>query len=270
MVSGPEIRRRKGKARRKGRERAAEAWTIVLAVGLAFVTKTRGLFSLALCVMAALLIYALFQLDWINQAESRFIRVVRAAIGIGIIGVVVGMYGAVQWPPIRRHELSANERQSFEKPLKDFKRPQMSIHLYCAPEDEVDCEYAAKLIPLFGEGGWDVATTVDRITMARPESGIVIGLHGTVKPEDEPNLKWDQGEWTRLRPEEWAVRQAFVNIGIQPDSTSGAVVPENQINIYVGHERDDESAPTAMTREFENLERQENEDPSIKKLLGEK
>jgi hypothetical protein len=168
-------------------------------------------------------------------------------------------------------ESAKAEREKFEKPLMELKQPKMTVHLYCAPEDEVDCEYAADLIPLFGEAGWDVSTAVERITLGRPKPGIIIGLHGTVKPEDEPKLKWNEGEWTRSTPEEWAVRQAFVNIGIEPDSMSGAIVPENQINIYVGHEREDESAPTEMTQAFENLEHARREHPdTVNKLLGAK
>ncbi len=166
-------------------------------------------------------------------------------------------------PPSHRHTLSSAEREKFEEPLKEMKQPQTPIHIYCAPGDEVDCEYAATLIPLFGEAGWDVSRSVERITLGRPEPGIVIALHGNIKPEEEANLKWNQGEWTQILPEVGYVRQAFVNIGIEPDSTSGSVIPEKQINIYVGREREDESAPTDMTQSFRNLERAKREHPEI-------
>jgi hypothetical protein len=75
-------------------------------------------------------------------------------------------------------------------------------------------------------------------------------MHGSVKPEDESKLKWNQGEWTLIKPDMWTVRQAFVNVGIEPDEYSGGTIPENQINIYIGHEREDESIPTDLTRSF--------------------
>ena len=225
----------------------------MLALALAILPKQPVIVGAALVGMGVLSLYALLQHPWTTGATPTAKRVTRTIVGVIVTCVGIGVVGWFAWPPHHRHALSEAERDTFEKPLKDFKQPQMSIHLYCAPEDEVDCEYAADLIPLFGEAGWDVANTVNRITLGRPKSGILIGMHGTVKPEDEPKLKWDEGEWTRVRPEQWAVRQAFVNIGIEPDSTSGATVPENQINIYVGREREDESAPTDMTREFQKM-----------------
>lgn len=254
MVSNAEFRRIEREDRRKRRGRAAAVAGLGTAIALQLLPKDPLWVGSALVVVAGFFLYGLF-LTWVIEVQKTTKRITRSIVGVVAVSFAVGVYGWFVWPPHHRHPLNAEERTSFEKPLKDFKHPQMSIQLYCAPNDEVDCEYAATLIPLFGEGGWNVSTVVNRITLARPEAGIVIGLHGTVKPEDEPKLKWNQGEWTRDRPEEWAVRQAFVNIGIEPDSTSGAVVPENQINIYVGHERADESAPTLMTREFENLKR---------------
>jgi hypothetical protein len=224
-----------------------------------------------LAISALLLVHPVLHLPWAEASPNLSVKRIRGAIAILAMLSVFTIYGAWSWPPIRRHELNAKERDQFEKPLKDFKNPQTRIHLYCAPEDEVDCEYATTLIPLFGEAGWDVSTFVDRVTLGRPQSGIVLGLHGTVKPEDEPTLKWNQGEWTRDRPEQWAIRQAFVNIGIEPSVTSGGAIPENQINVYVGHERADESAPTNMTQQFEQLERMRSEHPEIvRKLLNSK
>lgn len=149
-----------------------------------------------------------------------------------------------------------------------------------APVESLRCEF---ITALGANVGWMklryVAGNFSRTTLALRTTDHLVPMKAlsnnaptfsSCPYEDEGKLKWNQGEWTRLRPEEWAVRQAFVNIGIEPDSTSGATIPENQINIYVGHERADPSAPTEMTREFENLRRQENENPGIKKLLGAK
>jgi hypothetical protein len=226
--------------------------------------------ALALIVVAILLVYAICQTDWIVDVSPKFKKVVRAIFAAGAVVVAVLGYGLVVWPPVHRHTLSKAEREKFEEPLKRLRQPTMSVHLYCAPYDEVDCVYAAGLIPLFGEAGWDVSTMVERVTLGRPMPGIVIGVHGTVKPEDEPKLKWNQGEWGKITLEEEVVRQAFVNIGVEPDATSGSMVPENQINIYVGHERENESAPTEMTQTFKDLPRMRREHPEIEQEPGAK
>jgi len=271
MVSGAEIRRAVREERQGRRRKFAQTGAIIMAIGLAlFPNKNPVVVGIALGFMLLLLIFSVFQLAWIAEATPEFTKIVRAAVGIVVSMVLIGAYGVIVWPPHHRHELSVKEQAIFEKPLKQFQKPQMSIHLYCAPQDEVNCEYAASLIPLFGRAEWDVANVVERITLGKPKAGILIGMHGNISPEDEAKMKWNQGEWTLTREEEWAVRQAFVNIGIEPDSISGAIVPQNQINIYVGHEREDESAPTLMTQEFENWKAMKRERPEMDKPAGAK
>ncbi len=245
-----------------------------LAVVMWLIPLPSGGEAATLCIrmglVAIVLTHPVLQMPWIVRAKSHVRRTIFAALSIATLFALAGVYTWRMWPHAHRHSLSKTEREKFEKPLKQLKQPQMSVHLYCAPNDEVDCVYAADLIPLFGEAGWDVSGTVERITLGRPKPGIVIGLHGTVKPEDEPTLKWNEGEWTKWTPEEEHVRQAFVNVGIEPDSASGYVIPENQINIYVGHEREDESDPTDMTRMAENIERGKREHPETLKRQGAK
>jgi hypothetical protein len=196
-------------------------------------------------------VFAIGQSDWVADADITLKKWTRFLIGASGVAILACALGYSIWPPKHRHVLSQKERDSFEEPLK-AKHSDTPIQFYCAPEDEIDCEYATDLIPLFGEAGWNVSNTVNRIALERPKAGIQIATHGTVKPEDEHKLKWNQGEWTKVLPETWTVRQAFVNIGIEPDSSSGGTIPEDQIYIYVGHEREDESAPTAMTQMFNN------------------
>jgi hypothetical protein len=268
MPSKSEVRKREAEARAKRRASATGSLALVSSIALTFVPKTPAILWPALLAMVCLLIYGAFQLPWIREAKPQFTKVVRASIGVTCAIGVVSVYGAIVWPPHHRHTLSKDERAKFEKPLMDLKQPKMVIHLYCAPADEADCEYAGELIPLFGEAGWDVANIVERVSLSRPRPGILIGTHGTVKPEDEPKMKWNEGEWSRITPQRTAVRQAFLSIGIEPDSSGGAIIPENQINIFVGHEREDESAPTSMTREYEYLERNRREHPEIDKMLA--
>ena len=271
MVSSAEIRRREERKQQKRKSTTANFTGVAVAIVIGFIpNRTQIWITLGLSFAALCLIYGLSQSEWIAGADSPMKKWTRFGFGSVVCVSLFAGFAAFIWPPVHRHALSKSERDKLEKPLMELKKPQMSIHLYCAPSDEVDCEYAAGLIPLFGEAGWDVSTVVERITLTRPGPGIVIGLHGTVKPEDEPKLKWNEGEWSRMPPEEGAVRQAFVNIGMQPDSTSGAVVPENQINIYVGHEREDESAPTALTQTYETIDRDKREHPEKYKSIGAK
>jgi hypothetical protein len=216
------------------------------------------------------LVRPVLHLPWVAHAETRRHRWIVGSLCLLALAGLIGLVMKGEWPPVHRHTFSQEERKKFEKPLMELKQPKTSIHLYCAPEDEVDCEYAADLIPLFGEAGWDVSGVVERVTLGRPQPGIIIAVHGTLKPEDELKLKWNQGEWAQWTPEEEHVRQAFTNIGIEPDSTSGYVIPENQINIYVGHEREDESVPTGMSRTAETMQRARREHPQMPKVSGAK
>jgi hypothetical protein len=253
MPSNAEVRKSRRSEKRNRRSTAAKFLGAAMAIVLALLpNRAQWVVIAGLSLAALFFIYAIEQSDWVSESDIPIKRWTRFAIGAFSVIASDLVLGVAIWPPKHRHVLSQKERSEFEAPLK-ANHSEMAIHFYCAPEDEVDCEYATDLIPLFGEAGWDVANTVDRVTLGRPKSGILIGLHGTVKPEDEPKLKWNEGEWTRVRPEMWMVRQAFVNIGIEPESTSGGTVPENQINIYVGHEREDETAPTGMTQAFENF-----------------
>ncbi len=266
MVSGTEIRKAEKRRRQKTRATAARFSGAAVAIVIAFIpNRAQWGVALGLGIAAGCLIYGLSQSDWIVEADLPLKRWARFLVGSVITIGGAYCFGMVIWPPIHRHALSKKERKRFEEPLKNFKNPKMSIHLACAPYDEVDCVYAADLIPLFGEAGWDVSTIVERVTLGRPKPGIIIGLHGTVKLEDEPKLKWNEGEWTKIPPEEEVVREAFLNVGIEPDSTSGAIIPENQMNIYVGHERENELSPTDLTQMFENLERARREHPETQR-----
>jgi hypothetical protein len=65
--------------------------------------------------------------------------------------------------------------------------------------------------------------------------------------------KWNEGAWLKMTAELENVYQAFSNIGIEADSTTGPDISENQMNIYVGHERENESTPTQLTRNFKQI-----------------
>ena len=227
----------------------------VMALALLLVPTRSPIWVLiVLLAMVCLGVHPVLHLPWVRRARSKRTKVIRGALGMVLAVALVAVYGWLVWPAVHRHTLSKAEREKFKAPLMGPQNPEMSIQLACAPGDEVDCEYAADLIPLFGEAGWKVSGEVQRITLIRPPSGITLGLKGG-KPETERN--WNSGAWTALTPTLEHVQQAFANIGIEPESTSGSIIPENQINIYVGHERDDESSPNGFTRSFEQMHNSE-------------
>jgi hypothetical protein len=59
-----------------------------------------------------------------------------------------------------------------------------------------------------------------------------------------------------LSPTYENVYQAFSNIGIEPDGSANYALPENQITIYFGPEREFESQPTTLSDTIVNLRRE--------------
>jgi hypothetical protein len=218
--------------------------------------SSRGMTIILLLAMAAFLTRPVLHLRWLTGAESAFKRMVRTALAIFAMLLMVGALGWFSWPPIRRHGLSLDEKAAFEAPLKAGLDKSISIQLACPASDEVDCVYASNLIPLFGEAGWDVNLDVTRVNLPRPMQGINLVMHAST---DFVPKKWNEGVWTKMLPAVIPVDKAFVAIGIEPDSNSGFSVAENQIIVYVGPERDDESAPTQFTQTVSVMEQTEND-----------
>jgi hypothetical protein len=195
-------------------------------------------------------------LPWTREATPTITRITRISIGVVGICALVGTYGYFVWPPHHRHSLSSKERAEFEEPLKSKPDTTISIQMACPTNDEIDCVYASNLIPLFGETGWNVNLDVTRVSLPRPMQGINLVLHSTT---DYIPKKWNEGVWTKMLPAIVPVDKAFVAIGIEPDSSSGFSVGENQIIVYIGPEKEDESAPTQLTRTIASMEQAEGD-----------
>jgi hypothetical protein len=86
--------------------------------------------------------------------------------------------------------------------------------------------------------------------------GITLGLKGGKKDDV---ARWDAGGWVAMTPTLEHVKQAFENIGIEVDSTTGPDLPDGQISIYVGHEKPNESEPTDLTRSYERIYRMQKD-----------
>jgi hypothetical protein len=187
--------------------------------------------------------------NWIRVSLSLGI-VLRSLVIVAVIWGGAVWLGIEVWPPIHRHALSAAEKNAFENALKEVKNPTVRVQLVCAPNDEVDCEYATELIPLFGEAHWDISPEIGRVTLTRPQAGITLARRN---PSQKEPQKWDEGTWLAMTPDMEQAYQAFANIRIEPDETAGVSIPENQINIYVGHERENEAEPTPLTRYMQQI-----------------
>ena len=108
----------------------------------------------------------------------------------------------------------------------------------------------------FGEAGWDVDGTVQRVTLIRPMQGVVLVEQGGTEESQTTKWKWNIGGWTKLTPTYEDVYQAFSNIGIEPDGSANYALPDNQITVYFGPEKENESEPTTLSGTIANLRRQ--------------
>jgi hypothetical protein len=98
--------------------------------------KSSGLFSVALVVIVGILIYALFLTDWVHEAKPTFVEVTRINIGCSVICGIAAACGWWEWPKPHRHTLSQKEREEFEKPLKNYRQPEMSVTSSAVVEQE--------------------------------------------------------------------------------------------------------------------------------------
>jgi hypothetical protein len=200
--------------------------------------------------MEACLVHPLWQIGWVQRASGakkikRYVAILLAA------SVIVSAFGIYVWPPLRRHRLDESEAAAFEKPLKDQREAHEEIQIACSNADEAACIYAEQFINLFLDAGWKVrGNRLDRVTLARPWAGVRIFKKGIGKLD--PN-NWRSGLWTKMSPSLENVYQAFVNIEVEPEEGSNPDLGEDEITLYFGSEKPDESEKTTMTDMVKNM-----------------
>jgi len=199
-----------------------------------------------------------FSANWIRLSLSVGI-ILRSLVILAVIWGGAVWLGIKVWPPIHRHHLSAKERELFLRPLLGAQVPPMRIQVACPAVDERTCAYAAQFQALFSEANWDVDGTVQRVTLMRPTAGVTLVEKGGTKESQTDKWKWNIGGWTNLSASYENVYQAFSNLGIEGGGSAGSDVPDNQIIVYFGPERDDESQPTELSITIANLRRQRSE-----------
>lgn len=206
---------------------------------------------IAIVVISAI---PLLSIGWVRNARTIRSRILKSIALISGICILTALYGWLVWPPRHRHRLTKVEEASFRTGLHGQRSsPLQPIQFACPSDDESDCIYASRLIPLFRDAGWKVSSQVQRTSLATPFEGVVLVQHsGSGKPIDPFDPK--SGAYVPMTADVERIRRAFNNIGIEPNSSWGYEIPETQITIYVAPEREDERARTDLTRGLEQLE----------------
>jgi hypothetical protein len=211
--------------------------------------------TVALALIGLLLVPPIRHLGWVRNAPSGKARRVRLILLFLVMANLVILYGRAIWPVGHRHTLTKNERVLFEKPLQGVQKPPMHIQVACPASDEQTCVYATQFQAFFSEAGWDVDRTVQRDTLVRAMQGVVLVEHGGTEESQTTKWKWNVGGYTAMYPTFENVYQAFSNIGVEPESSANFSIPENQITVYFGPERENESQPTDLTSSVVNIRR---------------
>lgn len=242
---------------RTGKPKETFSWAHTLGfigVGLGIILviappRTRPEIIFWLVIMFVVLVYpALHLIRTVFRTRLKWAQTPAALILLATLATAVGYR---VWPPIRRHTLSDKERALFEKPLSSQKEPREEIQITCTQRDEATCVYASQFVNIFREAGFKVRDNrVEPVSMNNPTAGIVLFRRGQGKID--PN-NWRSGLWSTVTPSFIDVRQAFANIGIEPESGSNPELPHGIISIYFGLQKEDEGAPTELTRTIKKL-----------------
>ncbi|MBI4465788.1 MAG: hypothetical protein HY647_13875 [Acidobacteria bacterium] len=231
-------------------------WAAVMAIALYLAPEKTPLWVVSglIIAMAVLAAHPVLHIPWVLRATTARSRIFRSGmVMLGMI-VIIGLYGWFVWPHSRRHMLTERERYNFEKPLTEQKEAREEVQLACPQADENTCIYAAQFINFFREAGWKVqGNVVERGMLGSPLPGVILVKRGT--GQLDPN-NWRSGLWMRFSPSLESVRQAFVNIGVEPDSIVDANLSENVIRVYIGSEKGNAAERTSLTDAMERIEQE--------------
>jgi hypothetical protein len=198
-----------------------------------------------LVVMAALGAYpALHFVEWIPITNK---WIAKAIGGIALAAVISG-FGYIEWPPIRRHALSAREQTKFENALRPQKGSELQVQVGCAAGDEKACVYAEQFVALFGESEWNIQPFVSRLTLSKAQDGVFVYRRGGDK--QDMMKRWNSGGWFAINDAHLlSVQNAFRAIHVEIDGGANPDLAENVMMVYFGPERENEAEPTQLTRE---------------------
>ncbi len=107
------------------------------------------------------------------------------------------------------------------------------INIDCPANDEPTCVYAAQYLDLFKRAGWKLSDgVIHRVTLGVPVSGIRLGVYSNVT--FDPNQPPGTGHWLQITPGMMAALQAFANVQLGADFTSGSTIPQGTMEVYFG------------------------------------
>jgi hypothetical protein len=212
----------------------------------------RELTGVVLALMLVTAIYPIRHFAISRGKGSSARKIVRFIALMSVAILTEGAFGIYVWPPLRRHELSEKERYKFEESLSAQKSPRDTVRLVCPRADESACAYAGQFISLFREAGWTVlGNQIERGTLARPESGVILLLPGSGNLD---SAKWNSGLLTVVSSSLENVRQAFVNVEVEPGYSADSRIPDRMMAVYFGPEKDDAAERTDLTKAMEEIE----------------
>jgi hypothetical protein len=239
---------RKHKKEKQHVQRGLDAgWSLaaVMAIALWLAAPKIGRLptALGLLLMTTFLAHAIWKTESLQTGSKRWAKLT----GAGLVALTFLMiFGLWVWPPIRRHFLSTKERIWFETPLKSVGGGDLKIQVGCPANDERTCIYAGQFISLFGESGWSVEPIPSRVTLSKASEGIVIYRRGGNK--DDMMKRWNSGGYFAINEQHLlAVQSAFRAIHIEIDGGTNPDLEEKTMMVYVGPEREDDSAATGLT-----------------------
>ncbi len=242
---------------REGREPKQFRWDITLACLVAAMAviitiappQSRLTMCVWLVVMAGLGAYPAFHLsEWIPLNAKWVARV----LGLILLLAAIVVFGYMEWPPIKRHTLSAAERVEFENALRTDKDMDVQVQIGCPASDEKTCIYAEQFIDVFGEAGWNIQPSISRLTLSKAQDGVVVYRHGGNK--QDMMRRWNAGGWLAINePHLIAIQRAFRTVHIEIDGSTNPDLADNVAMIYIGSERDNEAQPTQLVRDQERF-----------------
>ena len=200
--------------------------------------------------MFACLIHPLWQVPFIQKIKRPIAKNLAFIGTLFVVAILIGGFGFYVWPPIKRHPLTAAERESFEKELKNQPNDDLLIQMACPPNNEKECTYAQQFIRPIGDSGWKVQAYVDRLMLTKPLDGIMIYRRGGNR--DYSLQHYDAGGYFNIsEPHLLAIQKAFEAIHVEPSGGTNPDLPENVMMIYVGPERENEAESTDLTKTTE-------------------
>jgi hypothetical protein len=219
-----------------------------MALGILLVAPKVGQIAtvVVLIGMAVCLIHPLWKIPYVRKAPSTKQRRIRFAESLIVSSIVLIMFGIYVWPPARRHHLDEREWQAFQKPLRSQAEQREKIQILCPASDEGSCIYAQQFVNVFRDAGWTVeGNAIERVTISAPTAGVTIYSRGD--GQLDPN-NWRSGLWVTWTPSFINLCQAFENIGIEPESQATLQQRHDELAIYFGLEKENQSEETDVTK----------------------